>query len=112
MVAQFSWLPWVEISALHNRGIEELKATVFRAVTDQRGPAELPSIVPNVRHKVAIQRAATVSRAAAEGFRTGRPAELVAIDLKEALDCLGEIVGVTTTEDILDRIFSTFCIGK
>lgn len=112
MVEQFPGLPWVEISALYNKGIETLKTTVFRDITDRRGPADLPSIVPSVRHKVAIERAVTGSKAAAEGFRTGRPAELVAIDLKEALDLLGEIIGVTTTEDILDQIFSRFCIGK
>jgi tRNA modification GTPase len=38
--------------------------------------------------------------------------EFIAFDLREALDSLGEIVGVTTSEDVLDRIFSTFCIGK
>ena len=112
MVQQFPELPQVEISALYNKGIEELKAAVFSAVTDQSGPAELPNIVPNVRHKVAIERAVIASKTAAEGFRARRPAELVAIDLKEALDSLGEVVGVTTTEDILDQIFSRFCIGK
>jgi tRNA modification GTPase len=112
MVQQFPELPQVEISALYNKGIEELKAAVFSAVTDQSGPAELPNIVPNVRHKVAIERAVIASKTAAEGFRARRPAELVAIDLKEALDSLGEVVGVITTEDILDQIFSRFCIGK
>ena len=38
--------------------------------------------------------------------------EFIAFDLREALESLGEIVGITTTEDVLDRIFSTFCIGK
>jgi tRNA modification GTPase len=112
MVQQLPGLANVEISALYNKGIEELKAAVFSAVTDQRGPAELPNIVPNIRHKVAIERGLIASKTAEEGFSTGRPAELVAIDLKEALDSLGEVVGVTTTEDILDQIFSRFCIGK
>ncbi len=112
IVKQFSGLPQVEISALHNMGIEELKAAIFSVVTDQRGPAELPNVVPNVRHKVAIERAVIASKTAAEGFRARHAAELEAIDLKEALDSLGEVVGVTTTEDILDQIFSRFCIGK
>jgi tRNA modification GTPase len=112
IIEQFPGLPWVEISALCDHGIGELKAVVFRAVTDQRGPADLPNIVPNVRHKVAIEKAVAASQAAAEGFISRRPAELVAIDLKEALDSLGEIIGVTTTEDILDQIFSRFCVGK
>jgi tRNA modification GTPase len=112
MVEPFSDLQRVEISALYNQGMEDLKSAIFRAVTDQKGPADLPGIVPNIRHKMAIERAVTASREAAEGFRTGRPAELVAIDLKDALDSLGEIIGVTTTEDILDQIFGRFCIGK
>lgn len=112
IVERFPGLPWIQISALYNQGIEELKAAVFKAVTDQRGPAELPAIVPNIRHKLAIDRAVIASKAAAEGFRTGLPGELVAIDLKDALDSLGEITGVTTTEDILDQIFTRFCIGK
>jgi len=112
MVGQFPDLPKVEISALYNQGVEDLKSAVFKAVTDQRGPADLPSIVPNIRHKMAIERAVTASKEASGGFQTKQPPELVAIDLREALDALGEIIGVTTTEDILDQIFSRFCIGK
>lgn len=112
IVGRLGGLLWVDISALYNRGIDKLKAAVFREVTHQTGPADLPSIVPNLRHKVAIEKALTASRNVVEGFRIGRPAELVAVDLKEALDALGEIIGVTTTEEILDQIFRRFCIGK
>jgi tRNA modification GTPase len=79
---------------------------------DQKGPADLPGIVPNLRHKLALERALSASKTASHGFTTSRAAELVAIDLKDALDALGEIIGVTTTEDILDQIFNRFCIGK
>jgi tRNA modification GTPase len=109
---RFPGLSLVEISALYNQGVEELKAVIFRRVTHQVGAADLPSIVPNLRHKVMIEKALKTSRDAVEGFRTGRPAELVAVDLKEALDALGEIIGVITTDEILDQIFSRFCIGK
>jgi len=112
ILGRLEGLSEVKISALYNRGIEELKAAVFREVTNQRGPADLPSIVPNLRHKVKLEKALVASRAAKEGFWSRRPAELVAIDLRDALDALGEIIGVTTTEDILDQIFSRFCIGK
>ncbi|RLC09689.1 MAG: tRNA uridine-5-carboxymethylaminomethyl(34) synthesis GTPase MnmE, partial [Deltaproteobacteria bacterium] len=60
----------------------------------------------------AIERALSASRAASEGFKESRPSELIAIDIREALDALGEITGSTTTEDILEQIFSRFCIGK
>ena len=112
IVKRLRGLFWVEISAIYNRGIEKLKAAVFREVTHQTGPADIPLIVPNLRHKVAIEKALTASKDVVGGFRTGRPAELVAVDLTEALDSLGEIVGATTTEEILDQIFSRFCVGK
>jgi tRNA modification GTPase len=97
---------------LYNKGIEELKTAVFSVVTDQSGPADLPGIVPNLRHKLAIQKAVTASRMAIEGFEIRRHPELVAIDLKDALDALGDVVGSTTSEDILHDIFNRFCIGK
>ena len=109
---RFPGLPCVRISALYNKGIDKLKDTVFKAITDGKGPADLPAVVPNLRHKVAIERALSASRAASEGFKESRPSELIAIDIREALDALGEITGSTTTEDILEQIFSRFCIGK
>jgi tRNA modification GTPase len=112
VVGQFPGLSHIKISALYNKGIEELKTAVFSVVTDQKGPADLPSIVPNLRHKLALEKAMTASRMAAEGFEISRPPELIAIDLKDALDALGDVVGSTTSEDILDDIFNRFCIGK
>jgi tRNA modification GTPase len=111
-VERFAGLPSVKISALLNTGIDGLKDTVFSLVTNHSGSADLPSIVPNLRHKLALERALSAARTAAQGFRAGRPAELIAIDLKDALDALGEVIGVTTTEDILEQIFNRFCIGK
>ena len=112
ITGRFPGLPWVQISALLKTGIEELKIGVFSLITDEKGPAELPAVVPNLRHKLALERALSASLTAAKGFATHQPPELVAIDLKDALDALGEVVGITTTEDILDQIFNRFCIGK
>jgi tRNA modification GTPase len=112
IVEPLQGLSWVQISALYNEGIEELKAAVLEQVAHATGLADLPSIVPNLRHKIALERALTASGDAVEGFKARRPAELVAVDLKEALDALGEIIGVITTDEILDQIFSRFCIGK
>jgi tRNA modification GTPase len=108
----FLGIPSVQISALLNKGIGDLKKAIFSLVTDQRGPADLPGIVPNLRHKLALERALSASKTASHGVRTYQPAELVAIDLKDALDAVGEVVGATTTEDILNQIFNRFCIGK
>jgi tRNA modification GTPase len=112
LIERFAGVPSVRISALLDEGMETLKTAVVSLATDQTGPADLPGIVPNLRHKLALERALSASKTAAEGLGTYRPAELVAIDLKDALDALGEVIGVTTTEDILDAIFGRFCIGK
>jgi tRNA modification GTPase len=47
-----------------------------------------------------------------EEIRKGTPFELIAIDIMEAVDTLGEVIGVTVKEDVIDQIFSRFCIGK
>lgn len=69
-------------------------------------------IVTNARHQDALRRANTALNDAIESLTNAMPPELVAVDLHISLDALGDIVGKTTTEDILDRIFSQFCIGK
>lgn len=69
-------------------------------------------VVTNVRHRVALQRAFTAIMQALSSIEGGTLAELVSVDLHEAADALGEIVGSITSDDILERIFSEFCIGK
>ena len=69
-------------------------------------------IVTNVRHHDALRRGRLALGHAIESFTQQMPPDLVAIDLHISLDNLGEIVGKTTTEDILGRIFSQFCVGK
>jgi tRNA modification GTPase len=65
-----------------------------------------------VRHRLALERAVGCLDEALASVDGGVQPEFVAIDLRGAADALGEIVGVVTTDDILDRIFSEFCIGK
>ena len=66
----------------------------------------------NSRHQDALNRAREAARQAADALAGRRTLELVAMDLRIAANAVGEIVGKTTTEDLLDSIFSTFCIGK
>jgi len=66
----------------------------------------------NSRHQDALTRAKAATIRANEALRGGQTLELAAMDLRIATNAVGEIVGKTTTEDLLDLIFSRFCIGK
>ena len=103
--------PLVRISALTGEGIEELRR-VIRALVLEGDKAEAePTIAPNMRQKLALEEACRCLSRAAQNARDGMPLEIVAVDLNEGLS-LGEITGETATEEILDRIFSQFCLGK
>jgi len=108
----FPEIPQVRISALYGNGIEELKDTIFETVTGQTDGPHLPSIVPNLRHRMAIKKALSSAYRALKNLKESVFLELIAIDLRDALDTLGEILGITTTQDLLEEIFSRFCIGK
>ena len=69
-------------------------------------------VMINSRHQEALQRATHHTQLAIAALRASETLELVAMDLRIATNAVGEIVGKTTTEDILDSIFSQFCLGK
>jgi tRNA modification GTPase len=69
-------------------------------------------VMINSRHQNALNRAREATLRTIEALRSGATLELVAMDLRIAVSAVGEIVGKTATEDILDMIFSQFCIGK
>ena len=69
-------------------------------------------MIADLRHKVALEKAAESLIRAREGLRNGLSPELAALEIHEALDSLGEITGRTTSEEVLDRIFANFCVGK
>jgi tRNA modification GTPase len=103
----------VGISALRNWGIDTLKESIYCTVTGNgvgRDAGEV--VVTNARHKMALQRSLETLGRAREGIEGKIPIELVALELRSCLDCLGEIRGETTTEEVLERVFSQFCIGK
>lgn len=103
------------ISALNMTGIEELDLAIHEAALGHsKGSMEtLPGeTVVSVRHRDCLEKALEGVRRAEEAMRRGLPREMMATDLRWSLDRLGEITGETTTEDILDKIFEEFCIGK
>jgi tRNA modification GTPase len=100
------------ISAKTGSGLEELRdriRTVILRADFEPGEA---AVITRLRHQTALLRAQESLSNAAASVAARLSGEFVALDLRAALDALGEITGATTTDDVLDRIFSEFCIGK
>lgn len=103
--------PGIRTSSVTGHGLSELKA----AIADHfQQLAATSDCVPSTaaRSRDSLQRAAAALDQAQEAARGGQGEELVAASLREALDELGQVVGAVYTDDVLDRIFSRFCIGK
>ena len=102
----------VSVCCLTGAGIEELKNAIKERVWAGEIPAEMLQVMINARHQDALSRARIAAARAVEALATGVALEFAALDLRIAANAVGEIVGKTTTEDLLDAIFSQFCIGK
>lgn len=102
----------VRISCVEGLGFDALRQRI-RELADL-GEADWGehSVAVNARHRACLERCAESLRRAIPQFSAGEEAEMIALDLREALDHLGEVAGRVDTEDILGSIFSQFCIGK
>jgi tRNA modification GTPase len=100
------------VSAKTGVGLEELKSAIRARLVSPGLEVNECLVVTNVRHRTALRRAQASLAHASESVREGLAGELVAMDLRVAADALGEITGTITTDEILDQIFSEFCIGK
>jgi tRNA modification GTPase len=100
------------VCSLSGQGIEALKDAIKNLVWAGEIKSEMLQVMINSRHQDALNRARTTARQATDALRADATLELVAMDLRIAANAVGEIVGKTTTEDLLDSIFSAFCIGK
>lgn len=102
----------LHISATSGNGLEKLKEAIFNSCLKDWKEEREGVVVTNLRHKTSIENALESLRRASQALTENQPVEIIAIELRSSLDNLGEIVGAVTTEDILNRIFSDFCIGK
>ena len=101
----------VKTSALTGLGMDELRRAIPELLQSGEEPL-FPDAAPNLRQRDALVAALDHFRTAMDNLRRKAPLEILATDLQSGLDGLAEIVGKTTPEDVLDRIFSQFCIGK
>ncbi len=104
--------PVVRISALTGEGLGDLRRSIRNQALGGSLEMTTSQLVPNLRHKQALQVASRCFGDAVCNLTEGLPLEIAAADLTHALDALGEIVGKTTNQAILDRIFGQFCLGK
>ncbi len=101
------------VSARTGAGVPELTRLVYdHFVNNSALSSDRAAVVSNVRHRDILSRALQSLQAFRHNLRSGFPPELLALDIRSALSAFGEITGETTTDDLLDRIFSSFCIGK
>jgi len=108
----WSTRPRIKISALYGRGMNELKDLIVNLSIGEYGLEVQNKIIPNLRHKMALERTLRLCVAAVKEIRKETSFEFIAIDIKEAIDSLGEIIGDNAKDDVIDQIFSRFCIGK
>jgi tRNA modification GTPase len=107
-----SRLPVIRTSAVTGLGIPELRSEILRHIAGDNIPQAESGFLTNVRHQARVSDAMNGLEAAIEAVGNQVPHEMLLLDLYSALRPLDEITGATTTEDILNLIFSTFCIGK
>lgn len=102
----------VKLSAAQNQGIEELEKTIINAVQNQELQAANLDLAINQRQAAALTRAKIALQQVKNTIDENLPFDFWSIDLRTAIQALGEITGEEVTESVLDRIFSRFCIGK
>lgn len=100
------------ISAKTGMGVESVKSALLPQLVSDSFEAAESLMVANARHRDALRRASASLDQALESVRGGMAGELISIDVRAAADALGEITGAITTDEILGRIFSEFCVGK
>jgi tRNA modification GTPase len=103
----------VTVSAVTGEGLGKLRDRIFDFTTsDGISVVQGELIALNIRQGTALRRAMEALERFVRELEEGSPAEILSLELREALDACGEVTGRSAAEDILDEIFSKFCIGK
>ncbi len=102
----------VRISCLENAGLTALEDAIIARITGGQAAHRDWSVAINARHQACLAKAQDYSHAAHRALTDSLSPEFIAEELRGALDAVGEVVGKADSEEILGKIFSTFCIGK
>jgi tRNA modification GTPase len=103
---------WIKLSALTGQGLPKLEEAIVAAITGGRGVDAGAASAANGRQVAALREARQRLDEAVSGIENRHSYELVAGDVRAAVDSLGQITGETIGDEVLERIFSRFCIGK
>jgi tRNA modification GTPase len=104
--------PIVQTSTVSGDGLSALEDVLAELILQENVITSDSVLVTSVRHQEALRRAGEHLRASVEALERHIPLDFVSIDLRAAYDALGEVTGETASDDLLDKIFSEFCIGK
>ena len=102
----------VEISVTENKNLKNLENSISEMIWGGEVTGDYTVMVTNVRHKALLVQVREVLERALDNLAKETPPEFIALDIREGIECLGEITGEGVASDILDRIFDKFCIGK
>ena len=102
----------VKISALENKGIDELKELITKIYNLDKIELEDMSYLTNSRSIALLEQAYEILKEAEKNIELDIPVDMVEIDIKEAWNKLGEIIGETYQDELIDQLFSQFCLGK
>ncbi|MEC9484650.1 MAG: tRNA uridine-5-carboxymethylaminomethyl(34) synthesis GTPase MnmE [Candidatus Izemoplasma sp.] len=102
----------VEMSALNKQGLEDLENTIKDMFVHGAIKQDYSQVVSNARHIALIKSAKKALQDASQSIEDGMAVDMIEIDLKDAWNILGEIIGETSSTALLDELFSNFCLGK
>ncbi|MHB8809554.1 MAG: tRNA uridine-5-carboxymethylaminomethyl(34) synthesis GTPase MnmE [Desulfobulbaceae bacterium] len=113
MAARFSAVRSVRISARNHAGLPALYDAVYSHIMgDTAVVMEREACAPNIRHRAVLEETMAACKRLRQALAAGITVDLVAVEVQGALAGLGDIVGMTTPDEVLDKIFAEFCIGK
>ena len=104
--------PVIKISAKTKQGLENLYEQILKMFKLSEIEINDGEVITNIRHKNQIRKAIDALEQAKQGLEQEMPIDIIAVSLKEALEDLSEITGENVSEDIINNIFSKFCLGK
>lgn len=113
LLVEFAGQRVVVLSAQQQQGLGALQDAMHQMIVGDRGElCEQMTCAPNARHRSILHNTLTACSNFEQAMQDGAPVDLLAVEVQTALDYLGDITGLTTPDEVLDAVFSQFCIGK